>query len=62
MSAPSSPMQFNDVEIDLDDDSGGMVQDSSSECNRDDGNVEDDELSELEGEGLRESLRVRIRG
>lgn len=62
VSTPSLPMQFNDVEIDLDDDSGGMVQDSSSECNSDDGNVEDDELSELEGEGLRESLRVRIRG
>ena len=55
-------MQFNDVEIDLDDDSGGMVQDSSSECNSDDRNAEDDELSELEGEGLRESLRVRIGG
>ena len=39
-----------------------MVHDSSSECNSDDGNAEDDELSELEGEGLRESLRVRIEG
>ena len=62
VSAPASPMQSNDVEIGLDDDSGGVVHDSSSECNSDDGNVEDDELSELEGEGLRESLRVRIEG
>jgi hypothetical protein len=62
VSAPSSPMQFNDVEIGLDDDSGGMVHDSSSECNSDDRNAEDNELSELEGEGLCKSLRVRIEG
>jgi len=52
MSTPASPVQFSDIEMvvgGLDDDSSG---DSSPNCNSDDGNEEDDELSELEGEDL----------